>query len=318
MTSTETIKTKIGKTNTLKKRVSKYKYIYLMMLPGILYYIIFHYIPMYGIIISFQNFRPFQGISGMFINPEWVGLKNFTDFFKSYYFFRLIRNTLLISFYRLIFMFPLAIVLALLINEVRNRYAKKIIQTISYMPHFLSWVIISGLVITLLSPTSGAINELRKSMGLEAIAFLGEAKYFRTIITVAGIWRSIGWSSIIYLAALTSVSNELYESASLEGATRIQQMFYISLPAISDVIIIVFILNLGKVMDGGFEKVLLLYSPGVYETGDIIDTYVYREGIKNMRYSYAAAVGLFKNIIGMILVLSTDRIAKIFGKEGIW
>lgn len=296
----------------------RYWLIYLMMLPGLLYLLIFQYVPMYGVIIAFQDFKPFGGIQSMIFNPTWVGLKHFQDFFSSYYFTRLLTNTLLISLYKMVLSFLSAIVLALLINEVRNSVFKRISQTISYLPHFLSVVIIAGLVTFVLSPSGGPINAIMQALGAQPIDFLGNDQYFRGILVTSHIWATVGWGSIVYLAALSGTSVELYESADLDGASRIQKMWYISIPSISHIIIILIILDLGNILDAGFEQVLLLYSPGVYSVGDIIDTYVYREGLLNVNYSYTAAIGLFKNVVALILILLANKGAKLFGDKGVW
>jgi putative aldouronate transport system permease protein len=298
--------------------INKYKFLYLLILPGLLYFLVFHYIPMYGIVIAFQDFKPFSGAAKMFVNPEWVGLKHFYEFFNSFYFFALLKNTLLISLYKKIFIFPSAIVLALLLNEVRHAKFKRVVQTISYMPHFLSWVIISGLVIMLLSPTSGPVNLIIAAFGGEPVNFLGEPAYFRSILVMSDWWASIGWGSIIYLAALAGIDPAQYESAKIDGANRYRQMLHISLPGISNVIAILFVLSIGHILNVSFEQVLLLYSPTVYSVGDTIDTYVYREGLLNSRYSYAAAIGIFKNVMGLLFMLGTNYIVRKMGKEGIW
>ncbi|WP_159888455.1 ABC transporter permease [Paenibacillus puerhi] len=306
------------RTNKLITGFKRYWLIYLMMLPGFLYLIIFQYIPMYGIIIAFQDFKPFGGIESIIFNPDWVGLKHFRDFFSSYYFTRLLTNTLLISVYKLVLSFASAILLALLINEVRNKRFKKIAQSISYLPHFLSAVIIAGLVSFILSPSGGPINGIMQALGSQPIDFLGNENYFRSILVVTHVWASVGWGSIVYLAALAGTPVELYESADLDGASRFQKMWYISIPSISHIIIILLILDLGNILDAGFEQVLLLYSPGVYSVGDIIDTYVYREGLLNANYSYASAIGLFKNVVALVLILLANKGAKMFGDKGVW
>lgn len=300
-------------------RLKKYWPFYLMMMPGLLYLIIFQYIPMYGVVIAFQDFQPFGGLKGMLVDPVWVGFKHFKDFFQSYYFWRILGNTLLINFAKLLFAFAGSLALALVINEVRNKHFQKFTQTVSYLPHFLSYVIIAGIVQFIFSPTNGPINGLLVKMGLHSINFIGSEQYFRQIIVGTHIWASIGWGSIVYLAALSGTSQELYESADLDGASRLQKMFYISIPSIAPIIVIMLILDLGKVLDQGYEQILLLYSPAVYSVGDIIDTYVYREGILNVNYSYSAAVGLFKNLAALILVMSSNWFVKLFDKDlGVW
>ena len=298
--------------------IRKYGFIYFLMLPGLLYFLIFHYIPMYGIVIAFQDFYPFQGIRGMILDPNWVGFKHFSSFFDSFYFWRIIRNTLLIYFYKLLLTFPAAIMLALLLNEVPNKKFKKVTQTISYLPHFLSWVIVAGVVSVILSPSAGIVNEVIKSLGRNPIIFMADKRYFRGVIVLSDLWRSVGWSSIIYLSALASIDPSLYESAYMDGANRLQKTVYITIPSIISVAIIILILSIGGILNAGFEQILLMYSPAVYEVGDIIDTYVYREGLINFRYSFASAMGLFKNVIGLIMVATANYLAKRYGDYGIW
>lgn len=296
----------------------KHKFLYLLITPGILYFILFHYVPMYGVVIAFQDYNPFQKAGNIIFNPEWIGFENFRNFFSSYYFGRLMENTLLISFYKLLFGFPAPIVLALMLNEVYQVKLKKIIQTITYLPHFMSWVIISGLLIALLSVSSGPINQIIDSLGGQRINFLTDQSYFRSILVVSEIWQSVGWGSILYLAALSAIDPGLYESAKIDGASRLQQMLHISLPGISHIVILLFVLSTGSLLNAGFEQILLLYSPGVYDVADIIDTYVYREGLLGVRYSFAAAVGLFKNGLGLLLLLAVNYVVRRLGREGIW
>ncbi|NJD01199.1 MAG: sugar ABC transporter permease [Ruminiclostridium sp.] len=298
--------------------MKKYKMLYLLLLPGILYFVVFSYLPMYGIVISFQDYKPATGLRGMLQNPEWVGLEHFTDFFNSYYFARILNNTLAIFFLKLLFGFPAPIILALLLNELKNRVYKKVAQTITYMPHFLSMVIITSLVVTLLNPTNGVIYEIIKLLGKDPVFFLADNRYIRSILVVMSVWASAGWGSILYLAAFAGINPELYENAQIEGANKIQQIIYITLPSIAFIISILLILNMGSVLNYGFEDILLLYSAPVYEKADIIDTFIYREGLLNSRYSYGAAIGLFKNAIGLVMVLLTNFLAKKLGNEGIW
>lgn len=302
-----------------KKLMKKYWLLYLMMIPGFLYLVIFHFLPMVGIIIAFQDYMPFKGIEGMFKNPNWVGFKHFKNFFSSYYFGRVLFNTLFINIFKLVLGFFASLTLAIMINEIRIAKFKKFTQTVSYLPHFLSYVIIAGLIQFFLSPTGGPLNTIITSMGGKAIDFVGSEVYFRPVLILSHIWTTAGWESIVYLAALTGVSPELYESADLEGASRIQKILYISIPTIAPIIVIMLILDLGKVLDQGFEQVLLLYSPAVYSVGDIIDTYVYREGILNINYSYSTAVGLFKSLVSLTLILASNKIVKFFDDElGVW
>ena len=304
--------------NRIAVAFRKYKLYYVLMLPGLIYFLVFKYVPMGGIVIAFQDFLPFsKGLSSIF-SAEWVGLKHFVDFTTRYYFWNILRNTLLISFLRLLFGFPAPIILALLLNEVGNLRYKRIVQTVSYMPHFISWVVAAGFVHAILSPRNGLLNILIHEMGGEPILFLAEPSYFRSILVLSGIWKNVGWGTIVILAALSGVSPELYESAVLDGASRLQRMWYVTLPSIATVVVILFILRIGHMLDAGFEQILLLYSPSVYSVSDIIDTYVYREGLINLRYSFSAAVGLFKSVIALILVVATNAMAKKLGQEGIW
>lgn len=293
------------------------RFIYLLMLPGLIWYIIFCYLPMFGIIIAFEDYKPFWGIEGIF-TAEWVGLEHFVKFFKSTYFVRLLKNTLLLSIYSLVWSFPLSIVLALFINELKAKRFKKTVQTISYLPHFLSAVIVCGMIRNLTSVDGGLVNAIVVALGGEAIPFLGQPEYFRTIYTLSEVWQSIGWESIVFIAAMTGIDKELYEAAMVDGAGVIRRMWNITLPGIMPVITIMLILRVGNILNLGYEKVLLLYSPQVYSTADIISTYVYREGVVNQNYSFAAAVNLFTSVISLILVFGTNKITKKLGQEGIW
>ena len=302
---------------SLLRDIRKNRLYFFLLLPGLLYFIIFKYGPMGGIVVAFQDFSPFLGIEGI-IEGEWVGLKHFQNFVQRYYFWNVMRNTVVISFLRLIFGFPAPIILALLLNEVRHVRFKKTVQTISYLPHFISWVVAAGLVAQMLSPQSGLLNAVRVSFGLEPVLYLAKEEYFRRILVTSAIWKGVGWGTIVILASLSGVNPELYESAELDGAGRLAQTWYITLPSIAAVVSILFIFRIGDIMDAGFEQILLLYSPVVYSVGDIIDTYVYREGLQQANYSFAAAVGVFKSIIALILIVVTNTLAKRLGHEGIW
>ncbi len=297
--------------------LKKDRFIYLLLAPGIIYYFIFHYLPMFGLIIAFKDYKPFFGLEGIFTS-EWVGLKHFMRFFKSAYCMRLIRNTLLISLYHLLWGFPAAIVLALLINELRGNIFKRVVQTVSYLPHFLSAVIVAGMIRNLVSTDGGLINAIIKFFGGEPIAFLGYPQYFRTIYTASGIWQGIGWSSIVYIAAMAGIDQELYDAAKVDGAGVLKRMWHITIPGIMPVICIRLILQIGELMSVGSGKILLLYSSQIYSTADVISTYVYREGLGNMNYSFATAVGLFESVVGLVLVLGSNAIVKKLGQEGIW
>lgn len=291
----------------------RYWIVYLMALPVVLYYVIFHYLPMFGIVISFQNFRVTRGIMG----SKWVGLKNFVDFFQSEYAWRNTRNTLMISLYSLVFNFPMPILLALLLNEVKNARFKKLVQTVTYMPHFISLVIICALVMDFCS-TRGLINTLITSLGGKSINFMNEPKWFYPIYTISGIWQHMGWDSIIYLSALSAIDPELYEAATVDGAGRFRRMWHITLPGIMPTISILLILRIGSIMSVGYEKIILLYSPATYETADTISTYVYRRGLQDGKYSFASAVGLMNSVVNFILLIASDRISKRLGQSGLF
>lgn len=286
----------------------------IMFLPVIVYFIIFRYIPMYGITLAFKDYRFNLGILG----SPWVGLENFQDLFAFRTFTRAFRNTLIISVLKLAVGFPMPIILALILNEVRHLRFKKIMQTISYLPHFLSWVVLAGVFIQLFSPSTGAVNYVLGLLGIDPIYFLGDNKWFRTILVSTSVWKDIGWGSIIYLAAITGIDLSMYEAAICDGATRFQRMWYITLPSILPQITILLILSIGSLLDAGFDQIFNLYNAAVYETSDIIDTYVYRIGMWDMKYSLATAVGLFKNGIGFLLVVTANFITKKINDTGVW
>ena len=300
------------------KLIAKYRSIYLLMLPGLVFYLVYRYVPIYGIVIAFKKVSPFSGASDIFFGGEWVGLDHFRRFVSSYYFWNVLRNTLLLSLYRLLFAVPLTLILALLLNEARNTTFKRIVQTISYLPHFISTVVVASLVYAVLSVDRGFLNVVIRAFGGEPRFFLAEPGLFRGIVVATSMWQGVGWGSIIYLAAIASIDQQLYDAATIDGAGKLRQVSAITLPSITSIIVILLILRIGHILDGGFELVLNLYSPAVYETGDIIDTFVYREGFLNVQYSYAAAVGVFKSVIALVLVVATDRIAKRLGQPGIW
>lgn len=296
------------------KAFRKTKYLQLLVIPGLIYYIIFHYIPMYGIVISFKDYNMRLGIMG----SPWVGLENFYKFFAHPQFFRLIRNTLIINLYQIVFVFPAPIVLALFLNEVRNKYYKKVVQTISYLPNFISMVAVAGMLFVFLSPQGGIINNILSLFGIEPIYFLGETKWFRTVYIASDIWKGTGFGAIIYLAALSNVNIEMYEAATIDGASRVQKIFLISLPSILPTIIILLIFNIGGMMSLGTEKALLLQNPATYETSDIISTFVYRRGLLLAEYSFGAAVGVFNSIINVVLIAVTNYAAKKMTEISLW
>ncbi|WP_169084153.1 ABC transporter permease [Paenibacillus sp. PL91] len=289
------------------------KYLYMMMLPVIAYYLIFHYAPMYGALIAFKEYSPMKGILG----SDWVGLKHFSDFFQSYYFWRILKNTIVISLYSLIFEFPAPIILALLINEVRSKSFKRVAQTITYMPYFISLVVICG-IITDFTNADGVINRLLMLFGYDGQAMLQKPELFRPIYILSEIWQRIGWESIIYIAALMSIDVEQYEAARMDGASRIKQMFYITLPGIMPTIAIMLILRMGNLLNVGFEKIILLYNPITYETADVISSFVYRKGLLEFGWSYSSAVGLFNSVINLVLLITANYISRKVNKSSLW
>jgi putative aldouronate transport system permease protein len=285
-----------------------------MALPVFTYFIIFKYLPMYGVVISFQRFVPAKGI----FRSEWVGIENFLLFFKDIYFWRTIRNTFLINFYGLIFGFPIPIIFALLLTELSSSKLRTFTQTISYAPHFISAVVVCGLVVNFLRTDGIITTVLVKLFGFNRINMLSRPEYFRTIYTSMNIWQGFGWGSIIYFAALTSVDPELYEAISIDGANRFQQVIHVSIPSIMPTIVIMLILRMGSMMSEGFERIILLYSPVIYETADVISSYVYRRGLQMFDYSYAAAVGLFNSVVNLIFLLSANNISRKVSESSIW
>jgi putative aldouronate transport system permease protein len=290
------------------------KFLYLLALPGLLYFLIFRYVPMWGIVISFQNYSPYQGIRG----SPWVGLEHFQRLFTNPDFLILFRNTLAINILSLLLFFPLPIFLSLSLNEMRNAMYKKIIQSIVYLPHFLSWVIIVGITFLLFSTGDGAINQMLVSLGFQKIDFLTNKNYFWAMLTAQSIWKDAGWGTIIFLASMASIDPQLYEAAKMDGAGRFRQMWHVTLPGIRSVIIILLILRIGHIMDVGFEQVFLMMNGAVSEVADVFDTYVYRLGVKQGQYSYSTAVGLFKSVVGLLLVIGANKLAKKIGEEGVY
>jgi len=285
-----------------------------MLVPVITWYIIFQYIPIYGVTLAFRQFRI---LDGMFGSP-WVGWDNFERLFNSPSFIPVFRNTIIISLYGLFFGFPAPIALAILINELRLKTFKRVTQTISYLPHFISWVVLAGIFFTLLSPSRGPINGLLIQLGRPPIHFLGSPDWFRGILVSTGIWRGVGWGSIIYLAALAGVNEELYEAARIDGAGRWRRIWHITLPGIRPTIVIMFILATGGIVDGNFDQVFNLMNPAVMSVGDILDTYIFRTGITQLNHGYATAVSLFRNSISLVLVLTANYVSRRAGEYGLW
>jgi putative aldouronate transport system permease protein len=298
--------------NRLKK-IKKSRHLYLLLILPLAYYIVFHYIPMYGVLIAFKDYKISKGVMG----SPWVGPKHFAKFLQDPYFWKLVRNTILLSFYGLLWGFPAPIILALSLNETVNQRFKKTIQNISYLPHFISTVVVCGMVTNFLA-SNGLINNIARSLGLEAKNYLMYPEYFRTIYIATSIWQSMGWNSIIYLAALASIDETMYEAAIIDGANRWHKIFYITLPSLAPTISVLLIMNLGRIMNVGYEKIILLYNGSIYETADVINTYVYRRGILKNDFSYATAVGLFQAVISIILIVSTNRISKKISETSLW
>lgn len=285
-----------------------------MILPGMLYFVIFKYVPLLGSVIAFQDYNIFKG----FLKSDWVGFMWFEQFFTYPQFSRLLWNTLWISFYQLVFAFPAPIILALLLNELRGDLYKRTVQTILYLPHFLSWVIIGGLGYMLMSPQIGLINQWITSFGYEPIFFLQEPGYFRAIIVTSGVWKEMGWSAIIFLAALSGISPSLYEAAKIDGAGRWKQFVHITLPGILPTIMLLLLLRIGHMLDLGFEQIFVFLNPITFETGDVLDTYTYREGIVNGQYSLTTAIGIFKSVVGFVLLVVANKTSKATTGEGIF
>jgi len=297
----------------LKKDYKQNKYLYFMLIPVVAYFLIFYYQPMYGVQIAFKNYSFKYGIWG----SPWVGLKHFKGFFDSYYFFRLLRNTLTLSLNDLVWGFPAPILLALLINEIRNNSFKRIVQSVTYLPHFISLIVVCGMLKDFFS-LNGLVNNIIQQFGGEPIQFFIKADMFMPIYVGSNVWQQLGWGTIIYLSALTGIDPELYEAARMDGANKFRQIINITLPGIMSTIIILFILRTGKILTVGSEKVLLLYNPTIYEKADVISTFVYRKGLEESNYSYAATVGLFNSVINFILLIAVNNLSKKYTENSLW
>ena len=289
------------------------KYLYLMVLLPLAYFIVFHYIPLYGITLAFKDFDISEGIMG----SPWVGFKYFEEFFSNPYSWLVIRNTVVLRLWQLAIGFPAPIILALLLNELRTMRFKGIVQTSSYLPHFISLVVVSGMVISFLA-SDGPINNLIKSLGGQSVPFMQLPEYFAPIFTFSGIWQHAGWASVIYLAALTSINPELIEAAVIDGAGRWQRLLHITLPGIAPTVTIMFLLRIGQLLTVDYQMILLLYSPAIYETADVLGTYIYRRGIIGADFSFATAVGLFQAVVGLVFIVGANWIAKRVGDTSLW
>ena len=308
------------KTKVPKKKINYAVYfknnwqLYVLILPAIIYFIVFNYMPLYGIQIAFKDFKAVFGISG----SKWVGLKHFENFFHAYYFKRLLANTLLLNVYNLLWSFPVPIILAILLNQIKGPKIKRFIQTSIYVPYFISTVVLAGMLYIFLSPTSGIFNILRQALGMKAVDFMSDAKAFRTIYIVSGIWQSAGWGTILYIASLSGVDPSLYEAAEIDGASIWQKIRYIDMPSIVPVIVMVFILDCGKLLSSNTDKALVMQTAGNIPTSDIIGVYVYNVGLGSGQFSYTTAIGLFINVINFIVIITANQISKKISDVGLF
>jgi putative aldouronate transport system permease protein len=303
-----------GSLSRFKKNFIRDRYLYLMLLPGVILIILFRYLPMGGLVIAFKNFSFRKGIWG----SDWVGLDNFLFVFKNPDFYTIVKNTLGINLLKLIFAFPAPIFFALLINEIKSKKLKKRIQISVYLPYFVSWVVFGGIVVQFLNPSSGVVNKIIELFGGQPIAFMQEEKYFKAIVVLSDIWKNAGWGTIMYLSALTSIDQEIYEAAKIDGANRLKMIRHISIPGISATIVVLLLLQIGAMMDVGFEQIYVLCKPILYGVGDVISTYVYRVGIGNAQFSITAAIGLFQSVIGLILIVISNTVCKKLFDKSLW
>ena len=312
--TSNTLPTLKSKDKKLWKRIAQNWELYVFIAPAFLYFLIFHYGPMYGIQIAFKNFIPTKGILG----SPWVGFDHFTRFFDSYYFWDLLWNTLSISLYELVVGFPIPIILALAFNEVKNGFFKRMAQTVTYAPHFISVVVMAGMIITFLSPSTGMITHIITWLGFDAPQFLTDPKWFKTMYVLSGVWQSAGWGTIIYLAALSGVDPQQHEAAIIDGASRFQRVIHINIPTIIPTIMILLILNIGSLLGVGFEKILLLQNPLNMEASNVISTFVYKSGLVDAQYSFSTAVGLFNSVINAILLITVNQIVRRSSDNSLW
>lgn len=303
--------------NKLIRNLRLYGGLYLLILPVLIYVFVFSYIPMYGVTIAFKDYKFIKGIAG----SPWAnnhGLKYFIRFLSSSQFPRVMSNTVIISAMRLLISFPAPVILAILLNELRSQRFKRVVQSITYLPHFMSWVVISALLLDILNPVNGIVNAVIVALGGKAISFSIEPGYFRWLLVLASMWKEVGWGSVVYLAAITGLDLAMYEAADIDGAKRFQRIIYITLPSIMPVVTIMFILRIGNFLNAGFDEIINMYNPAVYSVSDIIDTYAYRVGLVDMNFSYSAAIGLFKNVIGAMMLVITNIITRSTTGEGVW
>jgi len=302
------------KTMGLMERMWKSRYYYLLLLPAVAYVLIFDYAPMYGLQIAFKNYKVSLGMAG----SKWIGFRNFTDFFNSYSFPQLMKNTFVLSLYQIVIGFPIPIIVALVLNELKGAGFKKATQTILYAPHFISTVVLVGIIRTMFSPSQGAINTLLEAIGMERIYFMGDPKYFRHLYVWSGVWQGMGWGAIIYLAALAGVDPALHESADIDGATRMQKILHINIPTILPTIIIMLILRMGQIASIGYEKVYAMQNNLNVSTAEVISTYVYKRGLINNNYSFSTAVGLFNNVVNITMLLIANKFSKMVSETSLF
>lgn len=288
--------------------------LYLMLIPGVVWFILFAYVPMGGLVIAFQDYNLWKGISG----STWVGLQNFIDFVTDDVFIRVVKNTLMLSLYNIVFCFPAPIILAILLTEMKNKFLSKVTQTVTFIPYFISLVVVCGMVISFLSPSTGLVNIILRALGLPDHYFMVDPKAFRPIYTIMMMWRETGYNAIVYIAALMGIDRQLYEAAKVDGATKWQQIIHVTLPGLLPTIITMFILQIGQLVKVSYEAVLLLYQPATYETADVIGTYVFRTGLMEQNFGLATAAGLFESLIALVLVVISNRISKKFSETSLW
>lgn len=308
----KSVEKRAGKKKILKK-IKQSRWLYLMFALPFLYFIVFKYGAMAWLVIAFEDFNAFKGV----FHSKWVGFKWFNTFMKDPYFWNIVKNTLVLNLWNIIICFPAPILLALMINEVKNKAFKKFTQTVSYLPYFLSTVVVCGFITNIVA-SDGLINQILKALGMNSITFLMEPKWFRPIYVASELWQGCGWGSIIYLAALAGVDQQLYEAASIDGASKLQQLIHISIPGIASVISIQFLLTIGRILSIGYEKIILLYNGATYSTADVISTYVYRRGLIEANYSYGAAVSIFQSVIALFLVVMANKAARRIGQTSLW
>ncbi|WP_198957396.1 ABC transporter permease [Paenibacillus selenitireducens] len=294
-------------------QIRKDKLLYFMAVPGVLFFLVFHYIPMYGILLAFKKYNIYQG----FFASEWIGLDNFRTLFGMYGFDRALKNTIIISIYQLVFAFPVPIILSILLNEMRHKLYKKFVQTSIYLPHFVSWIIISGILFAIFSPSTGVIKEIAGFFGHEGVTFnlLSSKEYFRGLLVVSNIWKEAGFGTVLYLATIATIDQQMYEAAKVDGAKKWQQIWHVTLPGLRTTIVILLIFRVGSMLNTGLDQVFALYNPQVYEVSEILDTYIYKLAFQEAKYDLATASGLFKSVISLVLVLFTNFIAKKIDSE---